>query len=388
MTTASAATAEHGTPHTRTHSPAQAHYSLPVFWPLELMTALGQEGFKTVMRGFDTATEALKLNVGLEAKFATPNRILLELNTMRLRDFSVEGETSTEIPTLIDAPFAGHPSTIADYTKGQSLVETMMANGLRRVYVTDWRSATLDMKDYNIDHYLAELNVVVDELGGQVNLVGLCQGGWMVAMYAARYPAKVRSLVLAGSPIDTNAGHGPIREMAHKMKMSDFQRLVRLGGGLMLGRFMLAAWKNMHPEQHYFRKYVDLFENINDPAYVHKEEAFEAWYENPINLPGRWYLQAVEQLFKENRLAKGTFVGLGKRLSLGDIHCPVTLLAGESDDITTKERVFDADKYLGTPASDIVKLLVPGGHIGLFMGSHTLRDTWPGIAQWIARVSA
>ena len=79
----------------------------------------------------------------------------------------------------------------------------------------------------------------------------------------------------------------------------------------MLGRFMLTAWKNMHPEQHYFRKYVDLFENINDPAYVHKEEAFEAWYENPINLPGRWYLQAVEQLFKENRLAKGTFVGLG-----------------------------------------------------------------------------
>ena len=30
-----------------------------------------------------------------------------------------------------------------------------------------------------------------------------------------------------------------------------------------------------------------------------------SWYENPIDLPGRWYLQAIEQLFKENRLAKG-----------------------------------------------------------------------------------
>lgn len=122
--------------------------------------------------------------------------------------------------------------------------------------------------------------------------------------------------------------------------------------------------------------------------YIRKHEDFEAWYENPIDLPGRWYLQAVEQLFKENRLAKGQFVGLGKTLSLGDIHCPVTLLAGESDDITTSEQVFNADQYLGTPASDIVKLLAPGGHIGLFMGSRTLREYWPGIAQWLVQGQA
>jgi hypothetical protein len=48
--------------------------------------------------------------------------------------------------------------------------------------------------------------------------------------------------------------------------------------------------------------------------------------------------------------------------------------SGESDDITTRERVFDAEKYLR---------LVPSGHIGLFMGSRTLKDTWPEIAQWI-----
>src|SRR5271165_1844722 len=43
----------------------------------------------------------------------------------------------------------------------------------------------------------------------------------------------------------------------------------------------------------------------DDPAYLKKEETFESWYENPIDLPGRWYLQAIVQLFKENRLAKG-----------------------------------------------------------------------------------
>jgi poly(3-hydroxybutyrate) depolymerase len=58
-------------------------------------------------------------------------------------------------------------------------------------------------------------------------------------------------------------------------------------------------------------------------------------------------------------------------------------LAGESDDITTREHVFDAEKYLGTPKDKIQKQLVPGGHIGLFMGSRTLKEAWPGIAHWI-----
>jgi poly(3-hydroxybutyrate) depolymerase len=53
------------------------------------------------------------------------------------------------------------------------------------------------------------------------------------------------------------------------------------------------------------------------------------------------------------------------------------VLAGESDDITNKEQVFDAEKYLGTPRYRIVKQLVPGGHIGLFMGSRTLKEAWP-----------
>lgn len=52
----------------------------------------------------------------------------------------------------------------------------------------------------------------------------------------------------------------------------------------------------------------------------------------------------------------------------------------ESDNSTTKGQVFDAEKYVGTPKDKIVL----GGHIGLFMGSRTLKDAWPRIAPWIA----
>jgi poly(3-hydroxyalkanoate) synthetase len=354
--------------------------SVPAFWPMALAAQLLEEGAELYARNIKFMEEEMKLHAELRPKLATPNRPRLDLRTMTLRDYG----DAAAFPTLVDSPYAGHTAMIADYHKGQSLIETLLANGVGHVALTDWKSATLDMKDFDIDNYLAELIVAIDDLGGCVNLVGLCQGGWLSAMAAARFPEKVNSLVLAGAPIDTDAGNGPIKRMVHASPMSFYEELVALGDGLMKGEFMLQGWKNMHAAQHYVQEHIDLYEHMDDPAYLGKEETFESWYENPIDLPGRWYLQAISQLFKENRLAKGEFMGLGRKLRLRSITCPTYLLAGAADDITTPEQILGAAQYLGTPRDRILSETAPGGHIGLFMGARTLKDYWPRIARWIA----
>jgi poly(3-hydroxybutyrate) depolymerase len=369
-------------PATAVHRPTQEH-SVPWFWPMAAGIELADEGLKLFADNVRFAAEAQAITAPPLPAWATDNRIMLDLATMRLREFSRGGDAA--LPVVIDAPYAGHSATIADFDKGQSLVETILDGGLPRVLVTDWKSATEEMKYFDIDTYLAELNVAVDDLGGRVHLIGLCQGGWMSALFAARFPTKVASLVLAGSPIDTDAGSGRIRKMAHELPMSFFDEMVAVGGGRMLGKLMLAGWKNMHPDQQYLSKYIDLYEHIEDRSYVRRTEHFEQWYENPIDLPGRWYLQAIRELFKENRLARGRFVALGRKISLQAITVPLYLLAGEADDITPCEQVFNAADLVGTPARQIVRKKVPGGHIGLFMGTRTLREAWPEIAAWIGR---
>ncbi|MFD2405236.1 alpha/beta fold hydrolase [Azorhizophilus paspali] len=342
---------------------------------------LAEKGLELYARNLRFIQEEVKIHGELRPSLATPNQVRLDLRTMFLRDYGRPGEG---VPTLVDAPYAGHTAMIADYHAGQSLVETLLANGIGHVALTDWKSATEDMKDFEIDNYLGELVVAIDDLGGRVNIVGLCQGGWTATMLAARFPNKVNSLVLAGAPIDTDAGDTPIRRMVHESPISFYEDLVALGGGLMKGELMLQGWKNMHPGEHYILEHIDLYEHIDDPAYLRKKETFESWYENPLDLPGRWYLQVIGQLFKENRLARGEFAGLGRRLDLRDITCPVYLLAGEGDDITSPEQVFNAANLVGTPQERIVRQLVPGGHIGLFMGARTLTERWPEIARWIA----
>ncbi|MCZ4304794.1 alpha/beta fold hydrolase [Zoogloeaceae bacterium G21618-S1] len=364
------------------HTPRHEH-SVPCFWPMAAAIELGEEGLTLFQNNLRFVEKAIAFGDPPDPEWVTENRIVLELDTLRLRDFSPLGQNAAQTPVLVDAPYAGHSSTIADYAVGQSLVETLMAGGLTQVLVTDWKSATAAMKDFDIDTYLADIDRVVDHLGGKVDLVGLCQGGWMSAMYAARFPHKVGCLVLAGAPIDTDAGDGPIKKLAHTLPLSLYEQMVAAGDGRMLGQTMLAGWKGMNADEQYLGKFIDLYAHIEDKNFLRRTEHFERWYENPIDLPGAYYLQTIQQIFKENRLAKGEFVGLGQRLSLKDIVCPVYLLAGSEDDITTKEQVFDAEKYLGTPKTDIVKKLVAGGHIGLFMGSRTLTECWPQIALWL-----
>jgi len=377
---------------TQTEAPAirgAHHYpevGVPFFWPFGFATAIEEAAWDTGLRNLRYFNEVEKTQiVRPRPQWTTPNRVSLDLHTMELRDFSTAKEGT---PVLILAPYAGHTSVIADFHEGQSLAATLLDRACKRLFVTDWKSAAPFMRDYDIDNYLEEINVAVEELGGRVALVGLCQGGWCAAMYAARYPHKVEKLVLAGAPIDTDAGDGAIKAMAHAMPMRFYEDLVAAGEGLLKGAFMLEGFKNLHPVKQYVEKFAELYDNVEDPTYVERFETFERWYEYTIDLPGRWYLQAIQQLFKENRLAKGSFVALGRQISLASIVCPTYLLAGAKDDITPSEQVFAAESLLGTPPSLIRKDVAPGGHIGLFMGRNVLQTNWTEIANWLNEAPA
>lgn len=363
------------------HAYSYPEVGVPFLWPLSFFEGLEEEEIQVIRDNLAFLRELEQTQLERpEPEWATSNKVRSDLKTMRLRDFS---GSRRGIFTLVVAPYAGHTSTIVDFHAGQSLVERLLEEGVGRVAATDWKSATATMKDLSVDDYLSQLDEAVTELGGRVNLAGMCQGGWLSAMFAARFPEKVNKLVLAGAPIDTSVGTGRITEYAHRYPMEFFEELVATGNGLMKGSYMLLGFKSLHPAEQYFDKYVELYEHIEDPSYVRRFERFERWYEYTIDLPGRFYLQVIKELFKENSFFTGKFVGLGKKLDLTDIQCPVFLLAGKSDDITPPMQVFNAKARLGTPKGKIEERTAEGGHIGLFMGSRTLRSDWPIIAKWM-----
>ena len=121
------------------------HLRVPFLWPMAAGAKMIEQGLDLYARNLRFVAEEQKIEHELRPHLATPNRIMLDLRTMILRDYSVTGAMG--VPTIVDAPYAGHTAMIADYHKGQSLIETVLANGLDRVFLTDWKSATDDMKD-------------------------------------------------------------------------------------------------------------------------------------------------------------------------------------------------------------------------------------------------
>ncbi len=308
-------------------------------------------------------------------QWTTANKIMLELVSMRLRNFSRTGAGN---PTLLCAPYAEHNALIADFAPRHSIVEVLQSESLDRVYVTDWRSASPDMRFLSIDSYLADLNVAIDEIGPPVDLIGLCQGGWMSLIYAARFSEKVRRLVLVGAPVDLSVESELSRIVANASK-AVFEGFVYGEGGIVRGGHLLRLW---HPPPD---PEVVLQRTLSPEIADEKEllDRFATWHGQALDLPGTYYLQTVNWIFRENRIAVGSFVALGRQLRLEQVTAPVFLLTGAEDDVVPVEQAMATISLLGTPLALIETANAPSTHLGLFIGGRTLVDSWRRIARWL-----
>ncbi len=323
-------------------------------------------------------------------QWATEHTIVAEWPIARLRDFS-RANPNKQVATLLLPPQAGHDSCIVDYDPGQSQIRTALDAGLTRVLSLDWVGATDATKDASIEDYLAVISEAVASVGGLVNLVGDCQGGWLAVIYAALYPDTVNTLTIAGAPVDFHAGepliHDWVRLLSPARDMNFYRDLVGANDGVLPGEYLLAGFVALQPDNELDRQ-LQLLAHIHDPAHVSRYRTFEAWFQKTQPIPGAFYLWIVEHLFQNNELIEGT-LSVGEAIvDLSRITCPLYLLAGANDHITPPPQVYALAEYAGTDPAEIARRETTGGHLGLFMGHEALGNHWaPVFGELAARSS-
>ena len=163
-----------------------------------------------------------------------------------------------------------------------------------------------------------------------------------------------------------------------------FDELVRFEEGLIGGERALKAWGlsgDFHAAEMALQSPPDA-----DPARRRElTDRYRQWYGETVNLPGKFYLQVVKWLFKENRISEGRFVALGQRVDLMSISAPIFLLAAGNDEIVPAGQLFATAQLVGTPARHLVKMTEPCGHLSLFLGTVVLEEAWRDIARWLDR---
>lgn len=344
----------------------------PWLWPWGAALRIGTATLVSFEELLSSGTE-----MGARApapSWTSSTRTLLDLPALQVHEFA--GGTGS--PVIVVAPFALHGPILADLAPGHSLVERLLAERVGRLLLVECKSATPETRLLGIDDYLAALLVAAEDLGEAAAFVGLCQGGWLSLMFAARFPSKVSRLLLAGSPVDLDAAPSNIVAAARSTPPEVIQALIEGDGGLIRGRKMQASWGAHDLEQ---SAICDVLQVETPPP--HLVERFRAWQGWTVDLPGSYYSEVVEALFRGNKLAKGQFVGLGRTLDLAEIRAPIYLLAADDDEVTPPEQVFAARRLVGTALAQIRAARASGSHLSLFMGARNLATVWRDAANWL-----
>ena len=97
--------------------------------------------------------------------------------------------------------------------------------------------------------------------------------------------------------------------------------------------------------------------------------ASRVWHAWTLDLPGSYYLQVFEDLFRRNKLARGEFQALGRPVDLSNIRAPLFLIASAQDEVTPSEQLMAVERLVGTRRSQISTAMARGSHLSLFMGA-------------------
>jgi poly(3-hydroxyalkanoate) synthetase len=317
-----------------------------------------------------------------EPQWTSENSVALELEAMRLRDFSRAPRRGPT--TLVIAPFALHDAGVADLSPGHSLIGALLAHGGGRVFLLEWKSATASTKLRTIDSCLSDLNVALDDIGPPLDLVGLCQGGWLALVYAARFPQKVRRLALVGAPVDVTAEPSAFSQRLRATPQAAVAALVQRGNGLARGDVLQDLWP-WDSDVHALAAKALQLSTPQTEAECAALQSFLRWRKRTLDLPGPYYMQVVQWVFRENRIARGCFPALGRSANLRELRRPMFLLAGAEDMIAPAKQALAAAALTGAREEEIEIAIAPCGHLALFMGRETIENEWRRIAAWLSQ---
>ncbi|HEU5056099.1 MAG TPA: alpha/beta fold hydrolase [Kofleriaceae bacterium] len=317
---------------------------------------------------------------GMPAVGLTPADVVHAENKWRLLRYRGQADFATPVllvPSLINRHY------VLDLRPGRSFVEFLVEHG-HDVYMVDWgtpgdEDRYLEWDDI-VDGYLGRAIRVAARQSGQerVHLLGYCLGGTLAAVHAAARPERVASLMLVAAPIDFHQG-GLLARWTTTPTF-DLDVLTEAFGNV--------PWPLMQASFHMLRptlnlsKLVSVLDRAWDDEFLDNFAALERWGNDNVSFPGRAYRRYVQELYRENRLAAGTFTMSGRPARLDAIHQPVLVVSFAHDHIVPDRSATAALDLVSSADKELLR--VSGGHVGAMVSRKARDGLWGRLSAWWA----
>jgi poly(3-hydroxybutyrate) depolymerase len=297
---------------------------------------------------------------------------------------------------LVVAPMSGHFATLLRGT-----VEALLPE--HDVHITDWtdaREVPIGQGNFDLDDYVDYIVEFCRYLGPDVHIIAVCQPsvpvmGAAALMAEAKDPRQPKSITLMGGPIDTRISPTTPNDLAMRNSMMWFRQNVistvplNYPGALRRvypGFLQLTSFISMNLDRHinaHMRQFEHLVKGDDDSADSHR--AFYDEYLAVMDLTAEFYLQTIEVVFKEQRLAHGTWVSRGRKIGPSLIETALMTVEGELDDISGIGQTKAAHALTpNIPGARHVHWEQPRvGHYGIFNGRKWREQIMPRVRDFI-----
>ncbi len=322
----------------------------------------------------------------------TPKEVVWQKDKARLYRYEPDAEKRFPVPILLVYALILRPY-ILDLTPGHSFIEYLVGEGFD-VYMLEWgipgdEDKHLSFENYVLDYLPEAVEQVLSNSGAEeLTLFGYCQGGTMVAMYAALFPeAPLRNLILLATPVDfapDDPGLFGLWTLWSRQEYFNPDLVVQTFGNVpadMVSRFIESASDMSRSVIDSISAHATPWNRIARESFTAPFLAVSKWVDDGVPFPGEAFRQWIRDFYQRNKLVKGELELRGNRVDLSNIECPVLNIAGKKDFICPLSQAEPTTDLVGSRDGEF--LVLDAGHVGLMCGPTAENELWPQTRDWL-----
>jgi polyhydroxyalkanoate synthase subunit PhaC len=314
----------------------------------------------------------------------TPHDVVLTRGTFKLLRYRRQKPATYTEPILFCYALINRPY-ILDLQPDKSIVGKYLEQGLD-VYMIDWGVPSDADHRFTIEDYVRGFLresiafVLREHEIARLHLLGYCMGGTLAAIFTALQPEQIRTLTLLASPIDF-AGKESLLNVWADAAYFDVDAFVDAFENCPALLLQL-CFLYIKPVQNLIQKWIGLYENMADAAFVTNFFALERWVNDNIPVAGETFREFVKNFYQGNELVRGRFRLGAQLIDLRQIVCPLLLLTAEADHLVPPPSTEGIRPHVASKEIDSIRIGV--GHVGLVVSSKAQTTVWPAATGWLA----
>lgn len=317
----------------------------------------------------------------------TPYRVVHSEAGVSLRRYG--NDTQQRGPALLIIPAPIKRPYIWDLSPRTSVVRRCLEHGFK-VYLADWMqpddsSADFNLQDYG-DRFLTACAAAVEIDCGDTDMILAAHslGGVLAAIFTCLHAPRVRALLLLEAPLHFGADAGSFTPL---IDATPDARPIGETFGKVPGSFLNLMSIIAEPHAFQWQRYLDWAQSIADPAALDTLVRVERWTQDEFPLPGQFFNDIVELLYRDDQLMKGTLLIGKQQLGPQDVKAPLLNVIDPRSTLIPARSILPFHEAAASEQKKVLQYEGDTGvglqHVGLLVGANAHARIWPAIFDWL-----